>query len=111
MLIDSAPTYDNLVLNAVVASDIIITPVRMMQFDYKGAMFFRDQIAVDTDKLHSWRLLLNCARRRRKESPESLRNQYESLFRSTFGKAVLPVIIPDSPHTGFVSNRSPARAI
>ena len=53
--IDCAPTYDNLVLNAVSAADLIITPVRFSQFDWKGARFYLDQIKADTDRASSWR--------------------------------------------------------
>ena len=59
ILIDCAPTYDNLVQNAICASDLILTPVRLSQFDFKGAIFYRDQIAQDTDRLAAWRIVFN----------------------------------------------------
>jgi chromosome partitioning protein len=96
VIIDCAPTYDNIILNAVNASDRVITPVRYTQFDYKGAIFLRDQLAVDTDRLDSWRVLLNCARRPRKGVTDSLRGQFETLYRSTFGERVLPITVQES---------------
>jgi len=98
VLIDCGPTYDNLVLNAVNASNYVITPVRYTQFDYKSAVFFRDQLSLDTDKIASWRVLLNCARRTRKGVTDSLRGQFESLYRSTFGEAVLPIALQETAY-------------
>ena len=94
--IDCAPTYDNLVLNAVNASDLIITPVRMSQFDWKGARFYQDQLTADTDKAAAWRILFNFYRPPRSDSPDTLANQYETQFREAFGGKILPVAIPES---------------
>jgi len=96
ILIDCAPTYDNLVQNAICASDLILTPVRLSQFDFKGALFYRDQIAQDTDRLPAWRIVFNFYKAPRTLSPESLRSQYETLFRSTFDGVILPVQIPET---------------
>ncbi len=96
VLIDSAPTYDNLVLNGIHAADLIVTPVAFSQFDLKGAAFFRDQLALETDKLANWRVLFNFYRQPRSDNPDTLRNQYESLFRETLGDAIAPVTIPES---------------
>lgn len=94
--IDCAPTLDNLVLNAVNAADLIITPVRLSQFDWKGARFYRDQLAADTDKADAWRVLFNFYRPPRSDSPDTLANQYETQFRDAFDGAILPVTIPES---------------
>ena len=96
ILIDCAPTYDNLVQNAICASDLILTPVRLSQFDFKGAIFYRDQIAQDTDRLQAWRILFNFYKAPRKSNSESLRNQYEVLFRNTFDGVIVPVQIPET---------------
>ena len=94
--IDCAPTYDNLVLNAALASDLIITPVRMSQFDWKGARFYHEQLEADTDKAGAWRVLFNFYRPPRSDNPEALANQYEAQFQEAFDGAILPVVIPES---------------
>ena len=96
ILIDCAPSYDNLVQNAICASDLILTPVRLSQFDFKGASFYRNQIAQDTDRIAAWRIVFNFYKPPRTNSSESLRNQYEFLFRDTFSGAILPVQIPET---------------
>jgi len=94
--IDTAPTCDNLVLNALMASDLILSPVQFSQFDYKAARFFRDQLERDTDKLGLWKILFNFYKPSRSDNPNTVRNQYESMFRDTFGDSIAPVRIPDS---------------
>jgi chromosome partitioning protein len=96
ILIDCAPTYDNLVLNAISASDLILTPVRLSQFDYKGALFYRDQIAQDTDRIEAWRIIFNFYKAPRTSNSESLRMQYESLFRDAFDGVIVPIQIPET---------------
>jgi chromosome partitioning protein len=96
IFIDCAPTYDNLVQNAINASDLILTPVRLSQFDYKGALFYRDQITQDTDRVEAWRIIFNFYKVPRTSNSESLRMQYESLFRDTFQGAIIPVQIPET---------------
>lgn len=96
LFIDTAPTYDNLVLNALHAADLIITPVAFSQFDFKGASFYQAQIKRDTEKLPAWRILFNFYKAARSDNPDALRNQYETMFRDTFGEIIAPVTIPDS---------------
>ena len=98
LFVDTPPTYDNIILNALHASDLIITPVAFTQFDLKGALFYRAQIKRDTDKLPAWRILFNFYRPSRTDNPDALRNQYEALFRDAFGETIAPVAIPDSAY-------------
>src|SRR6056297_1535257 len=51
IIIDTAPTYDNIVLNALNASDMIISPSRTSQFDYKGLLFFQEKLLTETEKI------------------------------------------------------------
>lgn len=96
LFIDTPPTYDNLVLNAFHAADMILTPVLFSQFDFKGAKFFQAKVKREADKLSAWRILFNFYRAARSDNPDVLRNQYETLFRSTFGETIAPITIPES---------------
>ncbi len=96
LFIDTPPTYDNIVLNALHASDLIITPVAFSQFDYKGVLFYEAQIRRETDKLPAWRILFNFFKPARSDNPDTLRNQYDALFRSSFADIILPLTIPDT---------------
>lgn len=94
-IIDTAPTYDNLVLNAIQASDLIISPVQLSQFNYKGALFYSEKLASETDKLGNWQILINSYTGTRSQNQNSLTNQYLDLFHSSFDN-ILPVLIPRS---------------
>ena len=96
LFIDTAPTFDNLVLNAYHAADLILTPVSFSQFDLKSARFLHSMIYRETDKIHAWHLLFNFYKQSRSDNPDTLRNQYETLFRDTFGDTILPNTIPES---------------
>lgn len=95
-IIDTAPTYDNLVLNAITAADLIITPIAQSQFDFKSARFLASKLEAETEKFLSWRLVFNSFKQGSTEkSPAS---QYVELFESAFPN-IFPVRIP---HTTFV---------
>ncbi len=98
-LIDTAPTFDNIVLNAVIASDLIITPVFFSQFDWKSACFFRDQISIETDKINNWKVLFNKYREPRSDNTNSELNQYISLYNEEFKDYLLDTKIPDTSYT------------
>jgi len=72
------------------------TPVAFSQFDFKGALFYEAQLKRETDKLSAWRILFNFHRPARTENPDALRNQYEALFRRSFGDIIAPISIPDT---------------
>jgi chromosome partitioning protein len=93
IIIDTAPTYDNIVLNALNASDLIISPSKASQFDYKGLLFFREKLLTETDKVDCWKILMTFNRNGVSRNPENLTSQYKSLFETTFDN-ILPMQIP-----------------
>ena len=97
-LIDTAPTFDNIVLNAVIASDLIITPVFFSQFDWKSACFFRDQIDLETDKISNWKVLLNKYKKPRTDNPDTELNQYNQVYNEEFKDSLLDTKIPDTSY-------------
>lgn len=96
LVIDTPPTFDNLVLNAVVASTLVVTPVYLTQFDWKSAVFYRDQIELETGDVEKWRVLLNRYREPRTENPETELNQYIELFQTEFADRLLRTRIPET---------------
>src|SRR6056297_336244 len=93
VIIDSAPTYDNIVLNALNASDLIISPSKTSQFDYKGLLFFQEKLLTETEKVDNWKILMTFSRNGISKNPDSLNSQYKELFESTFDN-ILPIQIP-----------------
>jgi chromosome partitioning protein len=83
-VIDTAPTFDNLVLNALNFSDIIITPCYLSNFDFKALDFYRNMIGLETDKKDNWKVILNRYRPPKSDNSESELNQYIDLFQNNF---------------------------
>lgn len=90
-IIDTAPTFDNVVLNVLSVSDIVITPIHLSSFDYKSAVFYM-QLLKDINMLDNWRLLYN----RYKKIKNIILSQYLDIFSNFFGKMILRTKIPES---------------
>jgi len=82
-LIDCHPTYDNIVLNAINASNYIITPVIFDSFSYNGAVFMRNVIARDTDKSCNWYVLINGYNQRYAEAKKGWQLEIETTYRNS----------------------------
>ena len=82
-IIDTAPTYDNLVLSAYEGSDCIITPVLLNQFDFNTANFLSGKLRTETSVYENWKIVVNqwnfmC------DNPASSEHQYIDLFSAYF---------------------------
>ena len=94
-LLDCPPTLDNIVLNALYASDLIISPCRLSIFDYKGLQFLGDKIYHEINGLDRWNILINFYRAPRTDKESNLTAQYLSMFQDVF-KNIFDVKIPES---------------
>lgn len=92
-IIDTAPNFDNVVINCLMVSDIIVTPVQFSNFDYKSAIFYNNllkNLRID-DK---WKVLFN--RFKAVKTGNSLAAQYLSIYNETFTHHILKSRIPES---------------
>jgi chromosome partitioning protein len=96
LLIDCPPHWTGIVRNADNVADLIINPVRITEWDYKGAVFYRDLVKKHTDGSRAWRVLLNFYRPPRTENPDAKSVQYEAAFREEFGDSLLPFTVPQT---------------
>jgi len=94
-IIDTPPSYDNLVLNGLQAADLIISPCRLAGFDYKGLHFLKGKIMEDLCCPDSWKILINFYRKPRSNKEDNPTRQYLSLFRESFPN-ILPFEIPET---------------
>ncbi len=97
VIIDTAPTLDALVLNAAQAVDTIITPVLPSSFDWKSALFLRDQLTLELgpDCLDKWHVLRNRWKAPRANAVNSAITQYNQLFADSLTDNLLPATIPE----------------
>ena len=91
VIVDSAPTLDNIVLNVALAVDDIVTPCAPAAFDWKTTLFLKDQLSMELggDILGKWHVLRNMWKLARSGSPDALANQYDALLADTVGKYLL----------------------
>ena len=58
VVIDTAPTYDNIVINALSVGDCIITPIQFSSFDFTTSKFLQKQLYDDCpSQVGKWYLL------------------------------------------------------
>jgi chromosome partitioning protein len=81
LIIDCAPTYDNIVLNAVNAADYTITPVLKDLFSYNAAAFLSGVLPRDVEGLKSWFVLINGYDKRFEEAKSGRQNDFLELYR------------------------------
>jgi chromosome partitioning protein len=92
-VIDTSPNFDNVVVNAVLAADLLITPVQLTAFDLKSTVFY-SALLQETGKLDDWRIVLNKFKPIR--SGGSIAGQILSMFESNFRDIMLSSRIPDT---------------
>jgi hypothetical protein len=70
------------------ASDIIITPVLMSQFDFNTALFLKRKFETETNYYEKWRLLYNGYDKRFDEFKGSSQKDYREIFEKEFDNLV-----------------------
>jgi chromosome partitioning protein len=81
LIIDCAPTYDNIVLNAVNAADYTITPVLKDLFSYNAATFLAGVLPRDVEGFKNWFVLINGYDKRFEESKSGRQADFLELYR------------------------------
>lgn len=94
IVIDTAPTYDNLVINALLASDIILTPIKFSSFDYTTSKFLEKQLVDDCPgQLEKWYLLYSDFQQKFANLETSPQMQFVKFFEKNFSN-ILKIYIP-----------------
>jgi len=80
-IIDCAPTYDNIVLNAVNAADYTITPVLKDLFSYNAASFLAGVLPRDVESFKNWFVLINGYDKRFEEAKTGRQADFLELYK------------------------------
>jgi len=80
-IIDCPPAYDNIVLNAVNASDFVITPVLKDLFSYNAAAFLSNVLPRDVEGFKNWFVLINGYDKRFEEAKSGRQSDFLDLYR------------------------------
>jgi chromosome partitioning protein len=92
IIIDTSQGYNVITANVITASDLILTPLMMCQFDLMSCLALQNKIIEECDKQEGWRLFFNGVNRYIL-NPNSGSYQYMSLYKKTFNNC-LEVYIP-----------------
>lgn len=93
IIIDTAPTYDNITMMFYEASDLIITPTLLSQFDYNTALFLNNKLQTETSVYDNWRLLFVGWNQLYENKQIGGQTDYQNLFQSSFSN-ILDTRIP-----------------
>ena len=94
VVIDTAPTYDNIVINALLVSDCIITPIKFSSFDFTTSKYLQKQLYDDCPaQVGKWYLLYSDWQQMFINYPDSPQMQFVKVFEGDF-KNILNVHIP-----------------
>ena len=99
IIIDTAPTYDNLVMNALYAADYIFTPVQLDFFNLTTSRFLRSHLYDElNEQVQKWYIYYTFWQENLAVFPESIQSQFAALFESEFDN-ILDIQIPNTPAT------------
>ena len=90
VFIDCQPDYNNLTLNAINAADIIITPVLKDLDSYNAAVFLKEKIGLETDRLDAWFITVNGYNRQYEEAESGKQKEYIDLYSQAFEGHITP---------------------
>lgn len=99
IVIDTAPTYDNLVMNALYAADYIFTPVQLDFFNLTTTRFLRSHLFEELpEQVNKWYLYYSFWQDNLAGFTECIQSQFANLFESEFSN-ILDIQIPKTPAT------------
>jgi chromosome partitioning protein len=84
VIIDCKPDYDNITLNAINASDYIITPVLKCLDSVNAAAFYDYKLSTETDKRNNWRIVINGYNKRFEAASGGRQREYIEVFEERF---------------------------
>ena len=84
VIIDTQPTYDNLVINCYYAADFIITPIMLSQFDYNTAATLHTKMIREIEKADQWFLHINGYNHNYQDAKSGIQKDYLRLFSDSF---------------------------
>lgn len=104
ILIDTSPTYDNLVKSALFAADIILTPVQLTEFNFNMASFLmkriEEELPEQREKIY---LIYNYWMRGLKVDGKALQTSVTRYFEETFSN-ILKVRLPKTILLDYYTN-------
>jgi chromosome partitioning protein len=92
IIIDTSQGYNLITANAIKASDLVLTPLMMCQFDLMACLTLQTKIIEECTKYDVWHLFFNGVNQYIL-NPNSASHQYMSLYKKTFSNC-LNIFVP-----------------
>lgn len=111
IIIDTAPNYDNILINIINIANLIITPVQLKKFNATTTKALQRYLYADCpNAIDNWYLLLNGWKENIAFIKTSQQEQYKQYFNSNFSN-VLDVYIPESSYVNSYIEKNTANSI
>lgn len=100
VVIDTAPTYDNLVMNALYAADCILTPVQLDFFNLTTSRFLRAHLYDElSEQVGKWFMYYTFWQESHELFPNSVQSQFARIFEKEFSNILECIQVPKTPAT------------
>ncbi|MBD5414284.1 MAG: ParA family protein [Treponemataceae bacterium] len=100
IIIDTAPTYDNLVMNALYAADYIFTPVQLDSFNLTTTKFLQSHLYDElTEQIEKWYLFYTFWQDSLALFQDSIQSQFARVFEQEFNNILMDIQVPSTPAT------------
>ena len=97
VLIDTSPTYDNLVILSIYADDLVLSPVQFSKFNYNMTVFLMSKIIEKIPEAYEHTYILyNHWKQHHKKYATGLQSDGKQIYDETFDN-ILDVKLPDTP--------------
>ena len=97
VLIDTSPTYENLVISSIYAADLVLSPVQFSKFNYNMTVFLMSKIMEKIPEAYEHTYILyNHWKQDHEKYATSLQSDGKQIYDETFDN-ILDVKLPDTP--------------
>jgi len=104
IIIDTSPTYDNLVIAALRAADLIISPVQFTEYNFNMSVFLMNKIrTILPEQSSKTYFLFNHWNEQYSKYPTSLQSQVLNMYQRTFDN-LMSVTLPDTRYVDRYTN-------
>ena len=97
IIVDTAPHYDNILISALTASDLILTPIEFNYYNLTTTRHLESRFYDDCEtKIDNWFLMYSRWIEQYAKFPNSLQSQYAKVFEDAYSNRILDVRIPQT---------------
>lgn len=98
IIIDTAPAYTDVTINALAAADIIFTPIQPQMFNLTTSEYLRTKLVEEfPEQVPKWYLIYSFWRDALANFTTSMQSQISTLFEQRFDNILKDIYIPETP--------------